>query len=79
MLQVITDQIVALLVAEREKINRALEALGATVGKRRGRPPGLKNGRPEADALAEPTTTPAKTARKGPTSHRNSVKRLGSG
>jgi len=64
-----TDQILALLIAERDKINRAIEALGATTSKRRGRPPGSKNGQPaagkkEAQAVAEPTTTSAKTAKK---------------
>ena len=34
-----TDHIIALLVAERDKLNRAIEALGGVVGKRRGRPP----------------------------------------
>jgi hypothetical protein len=43
-----TDQIVALLIAERDKLNRAIEALQGTA-KRRGRPP--KN--PLA-AVAEP-------------------------
>jgi hypothetical protein len=33
------EQIVALLIAERDRLNRAIEALGGTVGKRRGRPP----------------------------------------
>jgi hypothetical protein len=33
-----TDQIVALLIAERDKLNRAIEALGGPT-KRRGRPP----------------------------------------
>jgi hypothetical protein len=33
-----TDQILALLMAEREKLNRAIEALQGAV-KRRGRPP----------------------------------------
>jgi hypothetical protein len=33
-----TDHIVALLIAERDKLNRAIEALGAPV-KRLGRPP----------------------------------------
>jgi hypothetical protein len=35
------EQIVAALVAERDKLNRAIEALGggSSVGKRRGRPP----------------------------------------
>ena len=34
----ITDQILALLIAERDKLSRAIEALQGTV-KRRGRPP----------------------------------------
>jgi hypothetical protein len=33
-----TDHIVALLIAERDKLNRAIEALGGTGTKRRGRP-----------------------------------------
>jgi hypothetical protein len=59
-----TEQIVALLIAERDKIDRAIQALGATTGKRRGRPPGSKNGQP---AAGEPTTRPPKTGRKKPT------------
>lgn len=34
-----TEQILALLVAERDKLNRAIEALGGIVKRRRGRPP----------------------------------------
>jgi hypothetical protein len=34
-----TEHIIALLVAERDKLNRAIEALRGIVGKRRGRPP----------------------------------------
>jgi len=34
-----TEHILALLVAERDKLNRAIEALGGTIPKRRGRPP----------------------------------------
>jgi hypothetical protein len=34
-----TEYIVALLVAERDKLNQAIEVLGGTVKKRRGRPP----------------------------------------
>ena len=52
-----TDHIVALLIAERDKINRAIEALGAET-KRRGRPPG--SGVKHVDTTAEP----AKTARR---------------
>ena len=33
------DHILALLVAERDKLNRAIAELGGTVTKRRGRPP----------------------------------------
>ena len=33
------EQIVALLIAERDRLNRAIEALGGVAGKRRGRPP----------------------------------------
>jgi hypothetical protein len=53
-----TDHILALLIAERDKINRAIEALGAGT-KRRGRPPG------SGVKHAVPAPTPiAKTARK---------------
>jgi hypothetical protein len=38
-----TDQIVQLLIAERDKLNRAIEALQGSAGKRRGRPPGTTN------------------------------------
>jgi hypothetical protein len=48
-----TDYILALLIAEREKLNRAIEALGEP--KRRGRPPG---------SGAKHAETPVKTARK---------------
>jgi hypothetical protein len=63
-----TDQIVSLLLAERDKLTRAIEALGAGE-KRRGRPPGSKNAQPapekkQAQAVAVPTTTPAKTVKK---------------
>jgi hypothetical protein len=39
-----TDHIVALLIAERDRLNAAIEVLqGGTITKRRGRPPGSKN------------------------------------
>ncbi len=63
-----TDHILALLIAERDKLNRAIEALGAPIGKRRGRPPGSKNGQPAVADTAtrrpelEPLVTPAKRA-----------------
>jgi hypothetical protein len=57
-----TDEILALLIAERDKIERAIQALGASTGKRRGRPPGSKNG--QHAAVAEPTVAVGKTVRK---------------
>jgi len=40
-----TEQIVALLVAERDRLNRAIEALqGSGAAKRRGRPPAAASG-----------------------------------
>src|SRR5580698_3081525 len=56
--QMNTEQILALLISERDKLNRAIEALGTPV-KRRGRPP--KN--PLAAALTAPVAKAAK--RKG--------------
>jgi ankyrin repeat protein len=35
-------QILAVLISERDKLNRAIEALGGTTGKRLGRPPGTE-------------------------------------
>ena len=56
-----TEHIIALLIAERDKLNRAIEALQGPV-KRRGRPP--KN--PLIAALAPaPTTTPATKHKRG--------------
>ncbi len=55
-----TDYILTLLIAERDKLNRAIEALGGG-GKRRGRPPG--SGRKQSQAVAEPTATAAKTVK----------------
>jgi hypothetical protein len=53
--QMNTEQILALLISERDKLNRAIEALGMPV-KRRGRPP--KN------PLAAVAIAPVKTASK---------------
>lgn len=39
-----TDHIVTLLIAERDRLNTAIDALGGTTTKRRGRPQGSKNG-----------------------------------
>jgi hypothetical protein len=44
-----TDHILALLIAERDKLNQAIEALGGTVTKHRGRP--RKNPTGEAGAV----------------------------
>jgi hypothetical protein len=54
-----TEHIIALLIAERDKLNRAIEALQGPV-KRRGRPP--KN--PHLAALAQAPTPAAMTKRK---------------
>jgi hypothetical protein len=54
-----TEHILALLVAERDKLNRAIEALGTPV-KRRGRTP--KN--PFAAAVTTPVQAAVKTAAK---------------
>jgi hypothetical protein len=54
-----TEHIIALLIAERDKLNRAIEALQGPT-KRRGRPP--KN--PLFAALV-PTTTPARNRKSG--------------
>jgi hypothetical protein len=51
-----TDHILALLIAERDKIDRAIQALGAPV-KRRGRPPG--SGVKYAETVAEPVAKKA--------------------
>ncbi len=55
-----TDQILTLLVAERDKLNRAIEVLGAPV-KRRGRPP--KNPAPVATVVAVPPSAPKRKRR----------------
>jgi hypothetical protein len=51
-----TDQIVQLLMDERDKLNRAIEALQGSAGKRRGRPPGTVN----RHAVAEVAPAPRK-------------------
>jgi hypothetical protein len=52
-----TEQILALLIAERDKLNRAIEALQGPT-KRRGRPP--------KDPLAATATSPAPAKKKRP-------------
>jgi len=58
-MDLMSEQILALLFAERDRLNRAIEALGGTTGKRRGRPSGTRN-RPR---LAKQSAT-AKSKRK---------------
>jgi hypothetical protein len=60
-----TDQIVAMLVAERDKLNRAIEALGGTTEKRRGRPPGSTNKKPVASVTEVASVSSAPAKRKG--------------
>jgi hypothetical protein len=54
-----TQQIVALLIAERDRLNAAIEVLGGTTTKRRGRPPG--SGKKQSQAVAEPAAKAVKT------------------
>jgi hypothetical protein len=54
-----TEHIIALLIAERDKLNRAIEVLQGPI-KRRGRPP--KN--PSAAAAAPAATLPAPTKKR---------------
>lgn len=58
----LTDQIVKMLVEERDRISRAIEALTGGQVKRRGRPP--KN---PMMAVVAPTTSPVAPKRKGRT------------
>jgi hypothetical protein len=53
-----TEQILTLLIQERDKLNRAIEALGAPV-KRRGRPPKNPAAAPQT---AAPVTRKPRTA-----------------
>jgi hypothetical protein len=50
-----TEQIVQLLIAERDRLNRAIDALQGPT-KRRGRPPGSKNGVAAAATTLAPAT-----------------------
>jgi hypothetical protein len=55
-----TEQILALLVAERDRLNRAIDALGGPA-KRRGRPPG------SGKTVAVPVVATAPRKRRGRT------------
>lgn len=54
----VTEQIVSLLIAERDRLNKAIEALQGPV-KRRGRPPGSQS------AAASTAAAPARRKRRG--------------
>ena len=66
-----TDNIVALLIAERDKLNRAIEALQGPA-KRRGRPP--KN--PLAAVVPAASATPAKRPRKSAAQRKAQAERM---
>ena len=58
-----------LLIQERDKLNRAIEALGGTIPKRRGRPPG--SGKKASAKAAQ--KAPAKKRRRVSTVQRKAV------
>jgi hypothetical protein len=58
------DHILSLLIIERDRLNRAIEVLGGTPAKRRGRP---KKDNTPPDWVTENKTAPEKPARKKPT------------
>jgi hypothetical protein len=57
------NEIVGLLIAERDRIERAIQALGGTSAKRRGRPP--RTAVPVAAAVASPAPATQPGKRKG--------------
>ena len=61
-----TEQILGVLIAERDKLDRAIGALGGTTGKRRGRPPGTRNKLvpPKGSAITEPKRNLSAAGRK---------------
>jgi len=71
-----TEQIVALLIAERDRLARAIEALQGSA-KRRGRPPGLsrKGVTLKSGHLASPKVSPTPEAR--PVRHKRKLSAAG--
>jgi hypothetical protein len=67
-----TEHILALLIAERDKLNRAIEALGGTVTKRRGRP--RKN--PFGEAVAAPPVPAKKHHMRTPAARKAQAQRM---
>ena len=68
-----TDHILSLLISERDKLNRAIEALQGPT-KRRGRPP--KNPHAALVAAPEPPTEVAATQRKPRTEEQRAAQAL---
>jgi hypothetical protein len=62
-----TEQILALLIAERDKLNQAIAALsgGTATGKRRGRPPKKPLALTTPDAVLAPVNAAPAPAKKG--------------
>jgi len=70
-----TDQILALLVAERDRLNRAIEALQGPI-KRRGRPPANKVVEMAAPATAAPTASAPKRRKRTPAQKKAQAERM---
>ena len=68
-----TEHIIALLISERDKLNRAIEALGTAV-KRRGRPP--KNPLAALVTTAVGRPAPKKRARLSPAKRKAQSERM---
>ena len=69
-----TDHILALLIAERDKLNRAIEVLGGTGTKRRGRP--RKNQAGEAGAVASAPAPSKKHHMRSPAARKAQAQRM---
>jgi hypothetical protein len=69
-----TEHIVALLIAERDKINRAIEALGVPPAKRMGRPP--KDAQPAAIASTAGVPAPRRKRTLSPAKRKAQSERM---